>query len=363
MAAGIKNVVDWWLLVAILPMLGAGLTIVGLGRQIIWLIVGLIIFFLFAHIDWRFLKTSGLLLFLFVVSLLSLVFLLFLGQIIRGSASWFRFAFFSIEPAEPIKLFLILILAKYFSRRHIEIAHIKHIFISGIYAALPAALVFLQPDFGSAMVFVFIWLGMVMISGISKKHLLLVFLLFCLLFSVSWFLVLKPYQKARVASFLNPLADPQGSGYNALQSMVAIGSGQVWGKGFGYGTQSRLEFLPEYKTDFVFAAFAEEWGFAGVFIIFCCFAILIWRILRNAYFGQTNFERLFGVGLSIFLMTHFCLHAGMNLGLLPITGLSMPFMSYGGSHLITVFAGLGILMGMRKYSRVARQADKTIDMF
>jgi rod shape determining protein RodA len=161
---------------------------------------------------------------------------------------------------------------------------------------------------------------------------------------------LKPYQKDRILSFLNPLKDPQGAGYNALQSMIAIGSGQTWGKGLGLGTQSRLKFLPEYRTDFVFAAFAEEWGFVGVLIVFFSFGILIWRILKNAYLGQANFERFFGMGVSIFLMSHFVLHVGMNIGILPITGLSMPFLSYGGSHLVTIFSGLGILMGMRRHS-------------
>jgi len=191
--------------------------------------------------------------------------------------------------------------------------------------------------------------------------LFLVLLAMLLIFTVSWIFLLKPYQKQRISSFLNPLQDPQGAGYNALQSITAIGSGQIWGKGLGYGTQSRLQFLPEYETDFVFAAFAEEWGFIGVSIVFLCFAVLLWRILRNAYFGQTNFERLFGIGLAIFLMTHFVLHVGMNVGVLPITGLNMPFMSYGGSHMITVFAGLGILMGMRYHSRKISQKDPVVE--
>jgi rod shape determining protein RodA len=347
----IKNSnLDWIMIVSFIPLIGAGLTVTGFGRQIIWITIGFFVFFVFSRIDWRFLKTSGILLLLFVCAVAALILLLLVGQKIRGSYGWFDFAFFSVDPAEPIKLLLILVLAKYFSRRHIEIAHFKHILVSGFYAAVPAALIFLQPDFGSAMVFVLIWLGMIMVSGISKKHLLLVFLIILLMFSISWLMLLKPYQKDRILSFLNPLKDPQGAGYNALQSMIAIGSGQTWGKGLGLGTQSRLKFLPEYRTDFVFAAFAEEWGFVGVLIVFFSFGILIWRILKNAYLGQANFERFFGMGVSIFLMSHFVLHVGMNIGILPITGLSMPFLSYGGSHLVTIFSGLGILMGMRRHS-------------
>jgi len=341
--------IDWLLFVSLVPLLAAGLTITGLGRQLVWIVFGIIIFFAFSLIDWRFLKTSGLLFSLFAFSVLLLFLLFIFGKAIRGSVGWFDFSFFSVDPADPAKLFLILILAKYFSRRHVEIAHFKHIIVSGFYVAVPAVLVFLQPDFGSAAVLVLIWMGMIMVSGINKKHLLLVLLATVLIFLVSWSFVLKPYQKERVLTFLDPLRDPQGSGYSALQSMITVGSGKIWGKGFGYGTQSRLEFLPEYKTDFVFAAFAEEWGFVGVLIIFFSFGFLIWRILKIAYHGQTNFERFFGIGLAVFLMTHSVLHIGMNIGFLPITGLSMPFLSYGGSHMVTIFAGLGILMGMRRY--------------
>ena len=203
---------------------------------------------------------------------------------------------------------------------------------------------------------------MVSVSGINKKHLFLVLAAVALAFAVSWFFVLRPYQKARILTFLDPTRDPRGSGYNVLQSIIAVGSGQFTGKGFGLGTQSRLNFLPEHRTDFIFAAFAEEWGFIGVVMIFFFFGILIWRILRNAFWGEGNFERLFGIGLAIFLMTHFFLHAGMNTGILPVTGLNMPFLSYGGTNLITIFSGLGILMGMRKYSQRIYPGDTLIDL-
>ena len=359
--------IDWVLFLAIIPLLGAGLItmkgffpqvegLAGEGgdyyftRQLIWIFLGFAIFFMFSSVDWRFLKSGGLLLALLILSLIPLAFLLLSGIKIRGAASWLNFFSFSINPADPIKLLLILILAKYFSRRHIEIANIKHIFISATYAVVPAALVFFQPDFGSVIIVCAIWLGMVLVSGISKKHLLLVFLVAVLIFSVSWFFLLKPYQKSRIIIFLNPLKDPKGAGYNALQSMIAVGSGQIWGKGIGYGTQSRLEFLPEHQTDFIFAAFAEEWGFVGVSIIFVFFGIAIWRVLKNAFNGQSNFERLFGIGLAIFLLVQSSINIGMNIGLLPITGIPLPFMSYGGSNLLTIFAGLGILMAMRRYS-------------
>ncbi|NOY35702.1 MAG: rod shape-determining protein RodA [bacterium] len=362
--------IDWILFLSTLPLLAGGLiTMRALGagnnyfffRQIIWILVSFAVFFLFSAIDWRFLRRGELLVALLAGAVAVLAFLLIMGKTVKGAASWIALPFFAIEPSDPIKLLVILILAKYFSRRHIEIAHIRHIIVSGIYVFIPTILIFFQPDFGSAIIFFLIWLGMIMVSGVSKKHLLLVFLAIAITFSVSWFFAFEPYQKDRVLTFLHPLKDIRGAGYNAYQSMIAVGSGQIFGKGIGFGTQSRLEFLPEHQTDFVFAAFAEEWGLVGVFFIFVFFGIVIWRILKNAFLGQGNFESLFGFGLAIFLMAHFIVHIGMNIGLLPITGTTLPFMSYGGSHMITVFGGLGILMGMRRYARSAHREDATAE--
>ena len=202
-----------------------------------------------------------------------------------------------------------------------------------------------------------IWLGLVLVSGISKKHLFLVLLVGLLSMVLLWSFVFVPYQKDRILTFLNPLTDTSGAGYNALQSTIAVGSGQLTGKGIGYGTQSRLEFLPEYETDFVFAAFSEEWGFIGVIILFSLFGVLFWRILLSALHGATNFEILFGLGVSIFLISHFIIHVGMNIGLLPVTGTTVPFLSYGGSHIVTEFLALGILMGMRRYGKAYHKED------
>jgi len=202
-----------------------------------------------------------------------------------------------------------------------------------------------------------IWLGMALVSGISKKHLLLVFALSIFFGLGLWFYAFEEYQKERIITFINPLTDLQGAGYNAYQSMVAVGSGGLLGKGVGHGTQSKLQFLPEYETDFIFAAFAEEWGFVGAIIILILYGIILWRIVTHALYGATNFEVLFGLGLAILFLSHIVIHVGINVGLLPVTGTTIPFMSYGGSHLMTEFVGLGIIMGMRKYSRSVHRED------
>jgi rod shape determining protein RodA len=363
--------IDWWLFFAILPLLGAGLitmnSFIGdnnyfFDKQLLWITISLGLFFAVSSIETGFLRRTAVLMSLFGVTVLVLVLLLLLGQATQGAVSWVHFAGFSIQPSDPAKILIILILAKYFSRRHIEIANIRHIIVSGMYMFILFALILLQGDFGSAIIIFFIWLGMIMVSGVSKKHLALVFFAGLAAFVVMWSFVFEDYQKARIMTFIHPLADIRGAGYNAYQSTIAVGSGELLGKGVGYGTQSRLKFLPEYQTDFVFSAFAEEWGFVGVAILFALFVVVIWRILINAMHGATNFEILFGLGLAILFMSHFVIHIGMNIGLLPVTGTTVPFLSYGGSHLITEFLGLGLLMSMRRISRPIHQDDSTNEL-
>ncbi|MFA6430751.1 MAG: rod shape-determining protein RodA [Candidatus Paceibacterota bacterium] len=324
-------------------------------KQIIWLVVSVLVFFGATFIDYRFLKKTKVVMIIFAVSFSLLMVLFLIGKVSKGAQSWFDFGAFSFQPSDPIKIALIVLLAKYFSRRHVEIANIRHIFVSGFYTLIIFIPVLFQPDFGSALIIFLIWFGMILVSGVSKKHLLVVFILGAVAFTGLWVGVLKDYQKNRIINFLHPLADIRGAGYNAYQSTIAIGSGQVLGKGIGYGTQSKLKFLPEYKTDFIFSAFAEEWGLIGVFLLFSLFGILIWRIVRISYFGATNFEILFGLGIAILLISHFLVNVGMCLGLMPVTGINFPFMSYGGTNLLASFAGLGILTGMGKYRRDAHK--------
>ena len=363
--------IDWTLL---LPALGFGA--VGLvtmdsfiapsyffSRQLIWLSIALVTCLGFSFIDFRFLRRSSVVMTVYIILMTFLLALLLFGEAVRGAKGWFSFGVFSFQPVDFMKLSLIFILAKYFSRRHIEIAHFRHILVSGFYALLPFSLVLLQPDFGGAMIIFIIWLGMIMVSGVSKRHLLFVSGSVVLVFVILWFAIFTGNQKGRIISFIHPLADIQGAGYNAFQSMIAVGSGQLTGKGVGLGTQSRLRFLPEYQTDFIFAAFAEEWGFIGVIIFFALFSIIIWRIIKISMFGSTNFEILFGVGFAIFLMSHFTINVGMNIGLLPVTGLTLPFTSYGGSHLLTEFIGLGILLGMKRYSSTFHRDDLKKEFF
>ena len=364
--------IDWILFLATIPLLVAGLiSMRSFGgesdyyftRQLFWIGISFFVFFAFSLVDWRFLRKSELLAGFFVLMSFFLAALLVLRHTVKGAASWFDLGFFSVEPVDPLKILVILILAKYFSRRHIEIANIRHIILPSLYVFIPAFLVFLQPDFGSFIIIFLIWLGMMLVSGINKKHLLFIFLIAVVTLASAWLFVFKPYQKARILTFVDPARDTRGAGYNALQSMIAVGSGRFFGKGIGFGSQSRLEFLPEHQTDFIFAAFAEEWGFVGALFVFLFYGIIIWRIFRIAALGRSNFESLYGIGTAIFLMAHFFVNVGMNIGIMPITGTTLPFLSYGGSHMLTVYAALGILMGMRRYSRHTHPNDAETEFF
>jgi rod shape determining protein RodA len=355
--------IDWILFFSAIFISCAGLVTMGsfgesslyFTKQIVWIVVSVIAFFTLSFFDYRFLKKTGVVVAIFVVSVFLLVALFIVGHVSKGAQSWFDFGSVSFQPADFIKLVIIILLAKYFSKRHIEIANVRHIFLSGAYVFIIFALVFFQPDFGSALIIFLIWLGMILVSGISKKHLLAVFVIGVIAFMALWGYLLQDYQKKRVINFIHPLADIRGAGYSAYQSTIAVGSGQITGKGIGYGTQSKLSFLPEYETDFIFAAYAEEWGFMGVILLFVLFGILLWRIIRTAYYGASNFEILFGCGIAIMIASHFLVNVGMNIGIMPVTGITFPFMSYGGTNLLTCFAGLGILMGMRRYARPAHK--------
>ena len=351
--------IDWWLIGAVIFLSLLGLvtmyTFDGdnsyFEKQIIWIVVAFLGLLCALIPDYRFLRLGNTTFFVYLVTLLLLVLVLIVGETVKGAQSRFDLIFFSLQPSDPAKLVLIAVLAKYFSKRHELIGDFRHILVSGAYAFLIFGLVFVQPDFGSAIILFSVWFGMVLVAGISFRHLAVVGTVGALVFLSLWNFGFQEYQKERILTFLNPLADIQGAGYNAYQSTIAVGSGEILGKGVGYGTQSKLQFLPEYETDFIFAAFAEEWGLVGVLLLFSLFSIVIWRLLYHALHGATNFERLFASGVAILFITHFFVHIGMNIGLLPVTGTTVPFLSYGGSHLLTEFVGVGMVIAMARYTK------------
>jgi rod shape determining protein RodA len=319
-------------------------------KQSIWVFIGLSLFFSLQKFDLFFLKDRKFIITVYGMSIISLLILFVSGHVAKGAQSWIKLGFLSIQPTDPAKLILIVLLAKYFSKRFVEISVFKHVIVSGVYAGILCLLILLQPDFGSAVTVFSICAGIIFISGLSKKHILLLAAVGLLIMGLAWNYAFKEYQKNRILNFIHPMRDIRGSGYNQYQAVIAVGSGQIIGKGIGYGTQSKLKFLPEYQTDFIFAAFAEEWGFVGVLMVLISFLIILLRIIYIAMRADNNFDSLLCAGVFIFFGIHVFINIGMNLGIMPITGIPLPFMSYGGSHVLIEFIALGMVtnISMRK---------------
>lgn len=352
---------DWTLLIPALTLSLVGiLTMSTFGqgeslapRQLLWLLIATVIYLGIAAFDMRFLRGTPVVMTLYLLAVVLLGLLLLFAHPVLGARAWFSLGPISFQPADLAKLALIALLAKYLSRRHVEIGNYRHIIVSGGYALTLMLLILIEPDMGNAIIFGTLWLGMMLISGISKKHLFVLGLVGLAVLSALWLEGLKPYQRARIVSFVNPASDIHGSGYNAYQAKIAVGSGELFGKGIGYGTQSKLRFLPEYQTDFIFAAFAEEWGFIGVVILFSLYALLFARLAQIARAAATNFDAFFTLGVLILFAAHVAIHTSISLGLLPVTGTTIPFMSSGGSHLVLEFAALGIITSLSRHGRGA----------
>lgn len=357
---GLKKL-DWVMIVPALLLTGLGLLSIyssSLGRgdfsnfqkQLVFTGIGFIFTFLISGLDWRILKNNPyLILVLYGIGILGLVGLFFFAPEIRGTKGWYRLGGISVDPIEYMKLILVILMAKYFSTRHIEMYRIRHILLSAVYFILPIILISFQPNLGSALVLLILWVATLLVSGIKMRHFLFLLLIGIFLAIFSWNFFLQDYQKARILTFLEPEIDPLGMGWNQLQAKIAIGNGGIFGQGIGKGTQTQHFFLPEPQTDFIFSAIGEELGFIGILALFLLYFALIWRILKVGIEAQSNFPRLFATGFATLIIAELFLNIGMNLGLLPIVGLPLPLVSYGGSSLIFTYIGLGMLQSIKTH--------------
>jgi rod shape determining protein RodA len=351
--------IDWTIFFCSLLLAGLGLMIVysasayrndflNFKKQLIFLFAGIILMIVFSLIDWRIFRDNRhLALFIYLLCLFGLVGLLFFAPRIGGSKSWYRFGQISVAPIEFTKLILVIILAKYFSQRHVELYQVRHILISGFYVFLPSLLILFEPEIGSVMVLGLLWIGVLVVSGIKLRHFLILSLCGLILAGLSWSFLFKDYQRTRIISFIFPSSAPLESGWNQAQAKIAIGSGGMFGKGFGNGTQIRYGFLPAAQTDFSFAGIVEEAGLLGAALVLSCFSLLVYRIVKISLTSQNNFSRLFATGIAIILVSQAIINIGMNLGLLPVVGIPLPLASYGGSSLVMTFLSLGILQNMK----------------
>ncbi len=352
---------DWFALGVLLLLLGIGvLTLYSLQpshdmartpfflKQASWILIGWVAFLVMAWIDYHVLVRFSYP--LYIVAIVLLLVVLF-GRPIQGARRWIPLGFFALQPSEIAKVSLLFVLAKYFAahpgRKGLRFVQLL---IPGALLGLPMLLVLKQPDLGSALAISSLFVAMVFVLGLRSKALIYVLLFSLLAFPFFWLFFwnhLKGYQKERLLTFINPAQDPTGTGYHIAQSKIAIGSGQIWGKGLFGGTQSQLKFLPEGHTDFIFSVYAEEWGFAGVVVLLALFlALIIWGI-EIALKAKDLLGSLLAVGVLGLLSFHVLINIGMALGDMPTVGIPLPLISYGGTAMVTTMGLLGLLLNVK----------------
>lgn len=311
-------------------------------NQLIFWLVGLLTLFFVSYIDFRIWQSFSKSLYFF--ALVALIILLIIGDPVRGSVRWIDLGAFRFQPSEIAKIASILTLANFFKDRQ---AKITNVLLSFIIIAPLAALVLTEPDIGNSLAFFAVWFSIIFACGFKFKQILgLSTAALVLIFFV--FQILAPYQKQRVMSFINPSMDPLGTGYQVIQSKLAVGSGKFFGRGLGQGTQSQLNFLPESESDFIFASIAEQLGLVGSGLMIVLYSIFIRHILTLSKICSDRFPQLVIVGTSGYLLLQFLVNVGMNIGIIPVTGITFPLVSYGGSSLVTTLFLLGIIMAIKR---------------
>ena len=317
-------------------------------KQMAWIVLGSVAFVVMLVSDYH--KVARLAYPAYAVILLLLAVVLMMGKTSHGAQRWITVGPFAFQPSEFAKLVLILVLAKYYSAVP-RVGWIQRVVLPG-FLVLPGLLLILkQPDLGSGLSFVAVYAAMLLMVGMRSKALGIILLFSLMLFPFAWEMVwgsLHDYQRERIMAFVDPDYDPGGKGYHALQSRIAIGSGELAGKGLHGGTQSQLKFLPEGHTDFVFAVFAEEWGFLGVLALLTLFVMLIWVSLEIATRAKDTLGVLLAAGIVAMLCFCVVVNIGMTAGMFPIVGIPLPLMSYGGSATIMIMASLGLLLNVKR---------------
>lgn len=315
-------------------------------KQVYWILGGLVLMFLMTLIDYHTLMEQVPIMYLFSLGLLATV--LVVGRKVFGSRRWIPLAGgFHFQVSEFVKLVIILAVARYFNESRQGQVTFGDLVKVGLLAGVPMGLVLLQPDLGTALTYAPIVMVGVFLAGMRFKHVIVIALAAALAMPVAWHFALKPYQKARLTTFLNPEGDPLKAGYQVLQSKIAVGHGGLWGKGTTKGTQTQLWFLPVPHTDFIFAAFAEEHGFFGVLAALLLYFMVLMRLVHNAQTAPDRAGVFIVMGVVGVLLFHVLVNVGMVIGYMPTTGIPLPLMSYGGSSVLFIFMALGLVNNVR----------------
>ncbi|MCM8829902.1 MAG: rod shape-determining protein RodA [Candidatus Omnitrophica bacterium] len=310
-------------------------------KQCLWIIIATIAGVFIKKIDYRDFQRIAPLLY-FIISLL-LIAVLFLGS--AGASRWIRLGIFNLQPSEFAKLITVITLAAYLAEK--DIKRFPVLIVSLFIVGIPFLLVLKQPNLGTAFIFIVIFFAIIYEAGATRRQIITLFMLGLLSSPFMWF-IMRPYQRERILTFLNPMRDPLGKGYNLIQSIITIGSGGLFGKGFLRGTQTKLAFLPEYHTDFIFCAFAEEFGFIGVIVLLGIYFMFFKSIVEVIYYTRERFARLLATGILVMFIAHVVINTGMTMGLFPVVGIPLPFISYGGSSLMVSLISVVIVANIKE---------------
>ncbi len=346
---------DWILIISSWLLLGIGLLVLYsistadsevakngdiFWRQMIFASVGILLMAVFSFLNYRYLWRNSTLIYFLALIILATV--LLFGDTIRGTSGWLAIGPFHIQPVELAKVLLVISLASFISKSRTNMSEFLRIIATTLIAGVVIVLVIKQPDFGSAMILMVVFINLLIFSGINQKYLASLFVVGIIVAGSSWFFM-ADYQQARIKGIFNQESDPRGNNYNVIQSKIAIGSGGMVGKGLGHGSQSQFNFLPEKHTDFIFAVVAEEFGMWGAWLVIFLVGVILYRIKKIAQSAKDNFGYLFAIGIMTIFFVQILINIGMNMGIVPVTGIPLPLLSYGGSSLLSVFISLGIL--------------------
>ncbi|MFN8791104.1 MAG: rod shape-determining protein RodA [Bdellovibrionales bacterium] len=368
LSGGEKSVfqkIDWTLVILILCLHVLGLinlysathgpldtNVAGLFmNQILWLGIGWTVFLVLTLLDYNLVNRVAYV--VYFLNLMALLYVTFFGKVALGAQRWIDLGSFHYQPSETMKLAMVVVLAKLLGRYtvHGRGLGFRELFVPLILLGLPFGLVVEQPDLGTAMMITAVSISMIIFCKVQKSIIVGAFIAMAVTLPLAWKYGLHDYQRNRVITFLSPNNDPRGTGYNSIQSRIAVGSGQFFGKGYRKGTQSQLEFLPERHTDFIFSVLSEEWGFVGSLLTLGIFCGLFYTIVRIASGARDKYGALLCVGVLCYVFWHMFVNVGMVIGLLPIVGVPLPLVSYGGSSMLTTMTGMGLIssVAFRRY--------------
>lgn len=368
LSSGEKSIfqkIDWTLVILILCLNVLGLinvysathgpldkNVAGLFmNQLVWLGIGWTMFLVLTILDYNFVNRAAYI--VYFLNLMALLYVTFFGKVALGAQRWIDLGYFHYQPSETMKLAMVVVLARILSRYSVHGRGLgfRELFVPLVLLAMPFGLVVEQPDLGTAMMICSVSVSMIVFCKVKKSIIMGAMVALMITLPLAWKYGLHDYQRNRVLTFLSPNNDPRGTGYNSIQSRIAVGSGQFFGKGYRNGTQSQLEFLPERHTDFIFSVLSEEWGFVGSILTLGIFCGLFYTIVRVASGARDKYGALLCIGVLCYIFWHMFVNVGMVIGLLPIVGVPLPLVSYGGSGMLTTMTGMGLISSVayRRY--------------